>query len=234
MPCYLLLTLISYTYFLLLRRASCTSTPSRGLTSARDPSRRRCACIYACYVHRHALCAWHLRGAGVHAYIGSTARTPSYLDTYKEDLPKYCLSLSLVLCVCVCVCARACVCVCAYVASRSFLLCMVCTYYEHLGVQVPPAARADMEAFKEHSLYPHIHARQAEDYQACAYHLLPTCSHLLPRVLTHLLLTIMRTCTYSCMLYSYSQTQADVSLTATRRVRSSRERAYLPTNLLTY
>ena len=48
----------------------------------------------------------------MHAYIGSTARTPSYLDTYKEDLPKYCLSLSLVLCVCVCVCARVCVCVC--------------------------------------------------------------------------------------------------------------------------
>ena len=37
------------------------------------------------------------------------------------------------------------------------------------GVQVPPAARADMEVFKERSLYPHIHARQAEDYQACSY-----------------------------------------------------------------
>ena len=120
-----------------------------------------------------------------------------------------------------------CACGIAYI---SYVPVLHCT---HLGVQVPPAARADMEAFKEHSLYPHIHARQAEDYQACAYHLLPTCSHLLPRVLTHLLLTTMRTCPYSCMLYSYSQTQADVSLTATRRVRSSRERAYLPTNLLT-
>ena len=46
---------------------------------------------------------------------------------------------------------------------------------------MPPAARADMEVFKERSLYPHIHARQAEDYQAC--------SHLVAYPVTPYLLT---------------------------------------------
>ena len=133
------------------------------------------------------------------------------------------------------------------IAYISYVPVLHCT---HLGVQVPPSARADMEAFKEHSLYPHIHARQAKDYQACTYyllptcshytyclesvpyphttHILPTCSHLLPRVLTHLLLTTMRTCTYSCILYSHSQTQADVSLTATYLLTYLSPGAYVP------
>jgi hypothetical protein len=48
---------------------------------------------------------------------------------------------------------------------------MVCAHGTTLGIQVPPAARTEMEAFKERSLYAQIHARQAEDYQACAYYL---------------------------------------------------------------
>ena len=55
------------------------------------------------------------------------------------------------------------------------------------GVQVPPAARADMEVFKERSLYPHIHARQAEDYQACSYLLAyPVTPYLLTYHLSYL------------------------------------------------
>ena len=57
---------------------------------------------------------------------------------------------------------------CACVASRTYS----CVWYTTFGVQVPPSARSDMEAFKERSLYPHIHARQADDYQACTYSLL--------------------------------------------------------------